>query len=248
MNTVNLSNDNKNTNPPCPICGGAGFLRRDVPVDHPDFGRAIPCDCKRRETQQAEVDSLRSSSGLAHLSQMTFASFRPDGIGLNPDKRKNLHQAFDCAREFAAEGKGWLLLKGGYGCGKTHLAAAIANDRLARGETPPSLDGRYAGEFGVLVENLNRCVQVIHTLLDEVDVVIQAGRAGDLGRRADATRVPGDYARILRGVNSTVDARPPSSRRITRRMPCWSIVRRPWRSSVRPLEPGWPYSPMSAPA
>lgn len=134
MNTVNSSNDNKNSTPPCPICGGAGFLRRDVPVDHPDFGRAIPCDCKRREAQQAEVDSLRSSSGLGHLTQMTFAAFRPDGIGLNPDKRKNLHQAYDGAREFAAEGKGWLLLKGGYGCGKTHLAAAIANDRLARGE------------------------------------------------------------------------------------------------------------------
>jgi methyl-accepting chemotaxis protein len=78
--------------------------------------------------------------------------------------------------------------------------------RLARGETPPAVQERYAGEFGVLVENLGRCVQVIHTLLEEVDVVIRAGHAGDLGRRADASRVPGDYARILRGVNATVDA------------------------------------------
>jgi methyl-accepting chemotaxis protein len=85
-----------------------------------------------------------------------------------------------------------------------HAAETI--DRMARGETPPPLEEKYAGEFGVLVENLNRCVQVIHTLLDEVDVVIQAGRAGDLGRRADAGRVPGDYGRILRGVNATVDA------------------------------------------
>jgi methyl-accepting chemotaxis protein len=83
---------------------------------------------------------------------------------------------------------------------------AEAIGRLARGETPELLKDRYAGEFGVLVENLNRCVRVIHTLLDEVDVVIQAGRAGDLGKRADATRVPGDYGRILQGVNATVDA------------------------------------------
>lgn len=121
------------TETPCPVCGGAGFLRREVPIDHPDFGRAIPCECKIRETQQASLDSLRDSSGLAHLSQMTFASFRAEGIGLNPDKRKNLRQAYESARRFAQSAQGWLLLKGGYGCGKTHLAAAIANDRLARG-------------------------------------------------------------------------------------------------------------------
>ena len=119
----------------CPVCGGAGFLRRDVPVDHPDFGRAIPCECKLRETREAEVADLRSSSGIAHLSQMTFDSFRPDGIGLNPDRRKNLRQAYETARQFAQDAHGWLLLKGGYGCGKSHLAAAIANERLGRGES-----------------------------------------------------------------------------------------------------------------
>ncbi len=123
-----------NANSPCPICGGVGFLRRDVPVDHPDFGRAIPCECKIRETQQAGVDSLRATSGLTHLAQMMFATFRPDGIGLSPDRRKNLRDAFEAARRFATEPRGWLLLRGGFGCGKTHLAAAIANDRLARGE------------------------------------------------------------------------------------------------------------------
>lgn len=133
MNTANSSNANTTTETPCPICGGAGFLRRDVPVDHPDFGRAIPCECKIRETQQADLTALRQSSGL-YLSQMTFESFRPDGIGLNPDKRKNLRYAYDTALAFARNPRGWLLLKGGYGCGKTHLAAAIANDRLARGE------------------------------------------------------------------------------------------------------------------
>jgi DNA replication protein DnaC len=130
MNMVNSSNANS----PCPICGGVGFLRREVPFDHPDFGRAVPCECKLRETQQATVDSLRATSGLVHLAQMTFATFRPEGIGLPPDKRKNLRAAFETAQQFALQPNGWLLFKGGYGCGKTHLAAAIANERLARGE------------------------------------------------------------------------------------------------------------------
>jgi DNA replication protein DnaC len=34
--------------PDCPICKNARFVRRDVPVDHPDFGRAVPCACARR--------------------------------------------------------------------------------------------------------------------------------------------------------------------------------------------------------
>ena len=34
---------------------------------------------------------------------------------------------------FAEEPEGWLLLQGGNGCGKTHLAAAIANRALNRG-------------------------------------------------------------------------------------------------------------------
>jgi|GEM_PF-476008 DNA replication protein DnaC len=34
--------------PDCPICQNARFVRREVPVDHPDFGRAVPCECMRR--------------------------------------------------------------------------------------------------------------------------------------------------------------------------------------------------------
>ena len=136
MRTTNTSIANlpSETKDVCPKCGGAGFLRRDVPVDHPDFGRAVPCDCKVRETQHASVEELRRTSGLTPLSQMIFETFRPEGIGLPPDKQKNLKDAFEKARRFALDPKGWLLLKGGYGSGKTHLAAAVANQRLAAGD------------------------------------------------------------------------------------------------------------------
>jgi len=26
----------------CPICGGSGYLREDVPVGHPRFGKIMP--------------------------------------------------------------------------------------------------------------------------------------------------------------------------------------------------------------
>ena len=126
------SNDEENK--VCPICHGVGFFRKDVPVGHPDFGKAFPCQHKLIEVAHAQLQDLREASGLALLSHMTFDSFMPEGLGLLPDKQKNLRRAFDRAREFAHEPKGWLLLKGGYGCGKTHLAAAIANARLSNGQ------------------------------------------------------------------------------------------------------------------
>jgi DNA replication protein DnaC len=41
------------------------------------------------------------------------------------------------ARTFAEDPSGWLVLSGTYGCGKTHLAAAIANHQAARGGPTP---------------------------------------------------------------------------------------------------------------
>lgn len=117
----------------CPICHGLGFISRDVPVGHPDFGRAIPCQCRQEELTAARLADLRRASNLGMLSHMTFDSFLPDGIGLNVEKQRNLRQAFTQARSFAEEPRGWLILKGGYGCGKTHLGAAIANYRIERG-------------------------------------------------------------------------------------------------------------------
>jgi len=65
---------------------------------------------------------------------MTFERFVPDGYGLSPDQQRNLHSIYDTAREYAANPRGWLILRGGYGCGKTHLAAAIANYRVAHSQ------------------------------------------------------------------------------------------------------------------
>lgn len=118
----------------CPICGGAGYLRYDVPPGHPDFGRAIPCQCKLEEISQKRLGDLWQASNLGFLSHMTFENFRPDGFALGPREQQNLKKAYRRAREFAENPQGWLVLFGGYGCGKTHLAAAIANYCLQRAQ------------------------------------------------------------------------------------------------------------------
>jgi len=83
---------------------------------------------------------------IGALLEHTFENFLPEGTGLPATQRRNLKMAFDRVYEFAKNPQGWLLIKGGYGCGKTHLAAAVANYRLAEGHqvlfinTPDLLD------------------------------------------------------------------------------------------------------------
>ena len=67
-------------------------------------------------------------SNLEELAHLTFDNFEPRGqIGLGPAQATSLEQAFNHAQRFARTLDGWLVLQGPYGCGKTHLAAAVAN-------------------------------------------------------------------------------------------------------------------------
>jgi DNA replication protein DnaC len=79
---------------------------------------------------------LKSQSGLELelLRNMTFDNFDHKRLELPPEQRQNLRQAFNLAVEFARLPEGWLIFQGINGCGKTHLAAAIANYRLAQGK------------------------------------------------------------------------------------------------------------------
>lgn len=111
--------------PACPRCGGAGFLRLDVATDDPRFGDLVTCQCKARELQERRLRSLTERSNLAALAGMVFDTFMVD----TPQRT-----AFHRAQQFAMNPDGWLVIMGGYGTGKTHLAAAIGNYRLAAGE------------------------------------------------------------------------------------------------------------------
>lgn len=65
---------------------------------------------------------------------MTFDNFDWRRVNLLPEQRQNLEQVFRIAVDFAKSPEGWLVLQGVTGCGKTHLAAAIANYRLQAGK------------------------------------------------------------------------------------------------------------------
>jgi DNA replication protein DnaC len=107
----------------CASCGGAGFLRMDVPVGDPRFGLLVPCECRMAETEEQSRRELEALSNMEAFSEKTFESF--DG-GVHPAAKR----ACDLCKQYAEAPSGWLLLMGPCGSGKTHLAAAIANDTI----------------------------------------------------------------------------------------------------------------------
>jgi len=118
----------------CPYCGGVGYVRLQVPVGHPQFGKAVPCICKRREMREHRLVKLLEDSNLLHLRNMRFDTFEIKEDVSN-DVRVSLQDALGLARAFAENPRGWLLFTGDYGSGKTHLAASIANHRVENGQS-----------------------------------------------------------------------------------------------------------------
>ncbi len=117
----------------CPICNGVGFVYTNVPVGHPDFGKAVPCRCIRKQAEKEHQSRLERYSNLGALARLTFDNLMPQGRSGDTKAQERFTAAYEAAKAFAAEPKGWLVLTGHSGCGKTHLAAAIANERIDHG-------------------------------------------------------------------------------------------------------------------
>lgn len=121
----------------CPTCrDGKGWVTRDVPVEHPAFGKAIACP-----SCQTGHDQVAARLRAAHMP-LTFQSWTLDTFGelATSDSRS---AAWAEAGALSSDPTGYarmhgaagLLLHGPAGVGKTGLAAAIVNS-LARSGAP----------------------------------------------------------------------------------------------------------------
>ena len=117
----------------CDICDGRRWLTLDVPVGHPDFGKAEPCACQAETSASERTARLRRYSNLGVLSRMTFDSTDPAGRSEDEEARRMFASAYEIALSYAEEPQGWLILTGPNGSGKTQLAASIANHCIEQG-------------------------------------------------------------------------------------------------------------------
>ena len=147
----------------CEKCGGSGWFTVDVPVGDPSSSRIIPCECQHERIERERLDRLRRYSNVGELSRFTFETLRPEGLPERPQDRETFRTAYERAREYSDRPKGWLVVTGAHGSGKTHLAAAIANRCIEAGRAvffvhvPDLLDHLRAGfspDAGISYDNL----------------------------------------------------------------------------------------------
>lgn len=84
--------------------------------------------------KKEKLIQLQQYSNLGALSRLTFDNLLPTGKYDDPESQQYFTQAYEAAKAFGNEPRGWLILIGPSGCGKTHLACAIANYRLSIGQ------------------------------------------------------------------------------------------------------------------
>jgi methyl-accepting chemotaxis protein len=85
-------------------------------------------------------------------------------------------------------------------------AAAVDIDRISKGDIPAKITATYNGDFNVLKNNLNTCIDAVNLLVADAGLLAKAAVEGKLATRADASKHQGDYRKIVQGVNDTLDA------------------------------------------
>ncbi|WFP49103.1 methyl-accepting chemotaxis protein [Methylomonas sp. EFPC3] len=84
--------------------------------------------------------------------------------------------------------------------------AADYVDKISRGAIPAKITDSYNGDFNVIKNNLNTCIDAVNALVADANLLAQAAVEGKLSTRADATKHQGDFRKVVEGVNHTLDA------------------------------------------
>ncbi|WP_319579504.1 methyl-accepting chemotaxis protein [uncultured Methanospirillum sp.] len=84
--------------------------------------------------------------------------------------------------------------------------AANYVDNISKGKIPPKITDTYHGDFNIIKNNLNTCIDAVNALVADANMLSQAAIDGKLETRADANKHQGDFRKIVEGVNKTLDA------------------------------------------
>ena len=83
---------------------------------------------------------------------------------------------------------------------------AEAAHRIAQGKLDEKIEVHSHNELGEIESALAEVQSNLHAMIDDASLLAKAAVEGRLSTRADASRHQGDYARIVQGVNDTLDA------------------------------------------
>jgi len=123
--------------PACDYCRNLRHIRRVVQPEHPDFGQLHACPVcgslavrqRLQERYYAKLQRIERYTLLrGEAREQTFANFDPR---LGEGKATlSVRLARSKAQEFTEDPQAFLVLHGSRGAGKSHLAAAVANQAI----------------------------------------------------------------------------------------------------------------------
>lgn len=127
--------------PSCPECGGIGYLRTDVPVGHPKFGKLERCP---RAQALAVEKSLQADEIDARLG-LTADELRDLSWDLVKKGVNQADQAGEITKRAYMSGYGMVFLHGGFGQGKSLVLKIAVATALNEGKR-----AAYANLAGVM--------------------------------------------------------------------------------------------------
>lgn len=78
-------------------------------------------------------------------------------------------------------------------------------DRISKGDIPERITESAAGEYQNAIDSINVFVDQIQSLIADMNELSRETQKGNILARADVSKQSGDFARIIEGVNLTLD-------------------------------------------
>jgi DNA replication protein DnaC len=129
-NTLDSKETKVENSAKCSICKDTGWVRKDVQIGHPSFGKAFPCRCQEDQVSKDRQEGLYRYSNLKNLARFNFSNLVNPKYDRDARNEKIFQETLKAAKNFTENPSGWIVFCGPSGSGKTHLAGAIANDQI----------------------------------------------------------------------------------------------------------------------
>lgn len=78
--------------------------------------------------------------------------------------------------------------------------------KMANGEKLENINNNFKGYYHIFINNILEVRSALQALLNETAKLSEAGTNGELSVRGDLSKVKGEYAQIVKGINDTLDA------------------------------------------
>lgn len=78
-------------------------------------------------------------------------------------------------------------------------------DRLSKGDIPAKITDTYRGDFNIIKDNLNNCIDIMNGLLQEANTLISAAEQGKLDVRGETHKFTGAWKQLVVEINTLVE-------------------------------------------